>query len=327
MRRWTRTRAARRPLGRDEGAYMHIEKVAIIGKGAVGLLYGSMIESALGAGTVEFVMDGERYARHADDAVTINGEPCGIATVPASRAQLADAVIVTIKTTGLAAALDTMEAVVGPQTRIASLCNGIRSERAIAERFGWGRTVLSVAQGMDAVFIGDAMTYTHSGEIRFGAAEGTEAGVVDDLADLYARAGISHTVETDIVRRLWTKLMLNVGLNQTCMVYGGTYGSVLEPGGEQLRCFVAAMREARAVAEAESVGLTEADLSAMVDLVRGLDPAGMPSMAQDRVNGKLTEVEEFAGTIRELGRAHGIITPTNDWLYQRVRVIEGSDSR
>ncbi|WP_321973667.1 2-dehydropantoate 2-reductase [Paratractidigestivibacter sp.] len=306
---------------------MHIEKVAIIGKGAVGLLYGSMIESALGAGTVEFVMDGERYARHADDAVTINGEPCGIATVPASRAQLADAVIVTIKTTGLAAALDTMEAVVGPQTRIASLCNGIRSERAIAERFGWGRTVLSVAQGMDAVFIGDAMTYTHSGEIRFGAAEGTEAGVVDDLADLYARAGISHTVETDIVRRLWTKLMLNVGLNQTCMVYGGTYGSVLEPGGEQLRCFVAAMREARAVAEAESVGLTEADLSAMVDLVRGLDPAGMPSMAQDRVNGKLTEVEEFAGTIRELGRAHGIITPTNDWLYQRVRVIEGSDSR
>ncbi len=327
MRRWTRTRAARRPLGRDEGAYMHIEKVAIIGKGAVGLLYGSMIESALGAGTVEFVMDGERYARHADDAVTINGEPCGIATVPASRAQLADAVIVTIKTTGLAAALDTMEAVVGPQTRIASLCNGIRSERAIAERFGWGRTVLSVAQGMDAVFIGDAMTYTHSGEIRFGAAEGTEAGVVDDLADLYARAGISHTVETDIVRRLWTKLMLNVGLNQTCMVYGGTYGSVLEPGGEQLRCFVAAMREARAVAEAEGVGLTEADLSAMVDLVRGLDPAGMPSMAQDRVNGKLTEVEEFAGTIRELGRAHGIITPTNDWLYQRVRVIEGSDSR
>ncbi|WP_321972157.1 2-dehydropantoate 2-reductase [Paratractidigestivibacter sp.] len=306
---------------------MHIEKVAIIGKGAVGLLYGSMIESALGAGTVEFVMDGERYARHADDAVTINGEPCGIATVPASRAQLADAVIVTIKTTGLAAALDTMEAVVGPQTRIASLCNGIRSERAIAERFGWGRTVLSVAQGMDAVFIGDAMTYTHSGEIRFGAAEGTEAGVVDDLADLYARAGISHTVETDIVRRLWTKLMLNVGLNQTCMVYGGTYGSVLEPGGEQLRCFVAAMREARAVAEAEGVGLTEADLSAMVDLVRGLDPAGMPSMAQDRVNGKLTEVEEFAGTIRELGRAHGIITPTNDWLYQRVRVIEGSDSR
>jgi 2-dehydropantoate 2-reductase len=307
---------------RETRSSMSIEKVAIIGKGAVGLLYGSMIEAALGEGSVEFVMDDERFSRHEGDAVTINGEACGIATVPASRARVADAVILTIKTTGLEAALDTMEAVVGPSTRIASLCNGIRSEKAVAERFGWERTVLSVAQGMDAVFIGDAMTYTHSGEIRFGAAEGTAAGVVEDFAELYGRAGISHTVEDDIVRRMWTKLMLNVGLNQTCMVYGGTYGSVLEPGGEQLRCFVAAMREARAVAEAEGVGLTEADLSQMVELVRGLDPAGMPSMAQDRVNGKLTEVEEFAGTIRELGAKHGIVTPTNDWLYQQVRTIE-----
>ena len=301
---------------------MGIEKVAIIGKGAVGLLYGSMIENALGPGAVEFVMDDERFSRHIDDQVTVNGQPCTIATVPASRARQADAVILTIKTTGLAAALDTMEAVVGPKTVIASLCNGIRSEKSIAQRCGWQNTVLSVAQGMDAVFIGNAMTYTHTGEIRFGAAEGTAAGVVDALADLYSRAGISHTVEVDIVRRMWTKLMLNVGLNQTCMVYGGTYGSVLEPGGEQLRCFVAAMREVRAVAAAEGVTLTEDDLSQMVALMAGLDPAGMPSMAQDRVNGKRTEVEEFAGTICELGRAHGILTPTNDWLYERVREIE-----
>ena len=301
---------------------MGIEKVAIIGKGAVGLLYGSIIENALGPGAVEFVMDDERFSRHMNDQVTINGQPCTIATVPASRARQADAVILTIKTTGLAAALDTMEAVVGPKTVIASLCNGIRSEKSIAQRFGWQNTVLSVAQGMDAVFIGNAMTYTHTGEIRFGAAEGTAAGVVDALADLYSRAGISHTVEVDIVRRMWTKLMLNVGVNQTCMAYGGTYGSVLEPGSEQLRCFVAAMREVRAVAAAEGVTLTEDDLSQMVALMASLDPAGMPSMAQDRVNGKRTEVEEFAGTIRELGRAHGILTPTNDWLYERVRQIE-----
>ena len=59
-----------------------------------------------------------------------------------------------------------------------------------------------------------------------------------------------------------------------------------------------------------------------VALMAGLDPDGMPSMAQGRVNGKRTEVEEFAGTICELGRAHGILTPTNDWRYERVRQIE-----
>ena len=301
---------------------MRIEKVAIIGKGAVGMLYGSMIESALGPGTVEFVMDDARFSRHSGEVVTINGEPCKIATVPASKARKADAVLLTIKTTGLAAALDTMEAVVGPETRIASLCNGIRSEAVIAERFGWDRTVLSVAQGMDAVFIGGALTFSHTGEICFGAADATDAAAVSDLADLYERAGISHVVETDIRHRMWTKLMLNVGLNQTCMVYAGNYGTVSDPAGEQFRCFVAAMREVRAVAEAEGVRLTEDDLAQMIDIVRGIDPEGMPSMAQDRVNGKLTEVDEFSGAIRELGRKHGIVTPTNDWLYERVRQIE-----
>lgn len=41
---------------------MHIEKVAFIGKGGIGLLYGSMMAKALGNGIVEYVMDDERFA-------------------------------------------------------------------------------------------------------------------------------------------------------------------------------------------------------------------------------------------------------------------------
>ena len=301
---------------------MAIESVAIIGRGAVGMLYGSIAEKNLGPGFVEFVMDDERFARHAGEVPTVNGEPLRVRTLPASEAGPVDLVILATKATGLDQALDTMERLVGPRTAIASLLNGITSEERVAERFGWGRTVLSVAQGMDAVFIGGEMTYTHPGEIRFGAAPGTEAGVVDDVADLYARAGIPHVVEADIRRRMWVKLMLNVGINQTCMAYGGTYGTASEPGGEQNRCFVAAMREALAVARAEGVDVTETDLAQMAELVAGLEPDGLPSMAQDRVNRKPTEVEEFAGTIIRLAESHGILVPTNRWLYGRIREIE-----
>ena len=115
---------------------MRINKVAFIGKGGVGLLYGSMIARALGDDAVEFVMDDARYERHAADQLKINGEPSNLRSVRASEATPADLVILTIKTTGLNQALDTMEAVVGPETRIASLCNGITSEQKIAERFG-----------------------------------------------------------------------------------------------------------------------------------------------------------------------------------------------
>lgn len=305
---------------------MQIQRAAIIGKGAVGLLYGSLIARNVGPDAVEYVMDDDRLARHAADAVTINGDPCRIRTVDASTAADEDPVdllILAIKATGLEQALATMESCVGPQTRIISLLNGITSEEAIARRFGWKNTVLSVAQGMDAVFIDGALTYTHPGEIRLGPAPETAPGVVDQIADFLARAGIAHVVEADIRRRQWVKFMLNVGLNQTCMVYAGTYGSIAAPG-EQNRSFIAAMREAIAVAHAEGVDLDEEDLLQMVAMVESLDPAGMPSMAQDRINCKRSEVEQFAGTIIRLADRHGILVPQNRYLYDRVAQIEAA---
>ena len=300
---------------------MQINKVAFIGKGGVGLLYGSMIAQALGNDAVEYVMDDARFERHANDALTVNGKPCALKSVRASEAMPADLVILTVKTTGLDQALRTMERVVGPSTLIASLCNGITSEQKIAERFGWKHTVLGICHGMDAVFLNGALTFTNTG---FGAAAGTAPATVAGIDELYTRCGIAHTVEADIAHRMWAKLMLNDGINQTCMAYGGTYGSATEQGSEQRRCFVSAMRETLAVANAEGIELTEADLTQMVRLIEGLDPAGMPSMAQDRVARRKTEVEEFAGTICRLASKHNIQAPQNEWLYQRIRDIEAS---
>ena len=271
-------------------------------------------------------MDDARFERHRHDRTLINGVQCDIETLPVS--DLAserpfDLVVLATKATGLDQALSTMEALVGPNTCIISLLNGIRSERIIAERFGWQHTVLSVAQGMDAVFLNGELTYTHPGEIRFGAAEETNPGVVDSIAAFFRRAGIPYTVEANVEHRLWTKFMLNVGINQTCMAYGGTYGTATAPG-EQNRCFIAAMREAMAVARAEGIELTEQDLGDMVDLIASIDPAGMPSMAQDRVAHRRTEVEEFAGTVIRLAEQHGILVPQNRWLYDRIREIETS---
>lgn len=303
------------------GLSVRIEKAAIIGKGAVGLLYGSLIASNIGPDAVEFVMDDQRFRRHSDDKIRINGDPCEIRTVPASEAQPVDLLILAIKATGMETALRTMKSCVGPETRIISLLNGITSEERIAEVFGWGNLVLSVAQGMDAVYIGTEHTYTHPGQVRFGAAPHTDEGVVDEIADFFARAGIDFVVEDDIRHRMWTKLMMNVGLNQTCMVYEGTYGTVTAEG-EQNRSLVAAMRETMAVARAEGVELTEADLSQMVALTESLDPNGMPSMAQDRINKRPSEVEEFAGAIIGRAEKHGILVPQNRYLYRRIQEIE-----
>ena len=307
-----------------EMIHMQINKVAFIGKGGVGLLYGSMIAQALGNDAVEYVMDDARFERHANDALTVNGKPCALKSVRVSEAMPADLVILTVKTTGLDQAIQTMEHIVGPNTFVASLCNGITSEQKIAERFGWKHTVLGICQGMDAVFLNGELTFTNTGEIRFGAAAGTDPETVAAIDKLYARCGIAHAVEDNIAHRMWAKLMLNDGINQTCMAYGGTYGSATEQGSEQRRCFVSAMRETLAVANAEGIELAEADLTQMVHLIEGLDPAGMPSMAQDRIAQRKTEVEEFAGTVCRLAAKHGIQVPQNEWLFSRIREIEAS---
>ncbi len=303
---------------------MKIKSVAIVGKGAVGLLHGSKIAQNAGLDRLVFAMDDARFERHRDDEVLINGEPCPIESAPMSACEPVDLVIVAVKATGLGAAIESMAPLVGHQTRIISLLNGVTSEEHIAARYGWEHLVLAITQGMDAVFIDGKLTFSHPGEIRLGNAPGTEPGVVEDIAKLLERAQIAHVVEQDIRRRMWTKLMLNVGINQTCMVFGSTYGDAMAANSEQNRCFIAAMREARAVANAEGIPLSEEDLAAMVNVIAELDPAGMPSMAQDRINRKRTEVELFAGTIIERAERHGILVPQNRWLYQRVREIEAS---
>ena len=254
---------------------MQINKVAFIGKGGVGLLYGSMIAQALGNDAVEYVMDDARFERHANDALTVNGKPCALKSVRASEATPVDLVILTVKTTGLDVALKTLESVVGPDTLIASLCNGITSEQKIAERFGWEHTVLGICQGMDAVFLNGELTYTNAGEIRFGAAAGTDPATVIAIDELYTRCGIAHTVEHDIAHRMWAKLMLNDGINQTCMPTAAPterYGAGLRAAPQFC------LRHARDACSRQCRGYRahRADLTQMVRLIKGSIPPACP---------------------------------------------------
>lgn len=130
-----------------------------------------------------------------------------------------------------------------------------------------------------------------------------------------------YVIEDDIMFRLWGKFMLNVGINQTCMVYGHTYGQALSEG-ESNRALLAAFREVIAVAQAEGIGLSEKDVNQYIEILKTLSYDGLPSMAQDRINKKPSEVEAFAGTVISLAKKHHIYVPTNEFLYKKVKEIE-----
>jgi len=115
--------------------------------------------------------------------------------------------------------------------------------------------------------------------------------------------------------------MLNVGVNQTVMIYEGTYETVQRPG--RARDFMkAAMQEVILVAQKENVPITQADFDEYIRLLDTLNPAGMPSMRQDGLAHRKSEVELFAGTVVALAEKHGIDTPVNRKIYDTILEME-----
>ena len=296
-----------------------IKNVTIVGMGALGLLYGSMMAS--GGAQVHYVVDAERSIRYQNMEVTCNGEPFRYQLVKDTEAKPADLVLTAVKSTGLAAALDTMAGCVGPETVIISVLNGISSEGILGERFGKEKMIHTVAQGMDAMKFGNSLQYTQTGKLHIGLAPGERAENLDAVKTFFDRTGVGYVEEADILRRMWSKFMLNVGVNQTCMVYGTTYGGVLADG-EPNRTMISAMREVIALAGAEGILLNEQDLNQYIDIIGTLSPEGTPSMGQDRINRKPSEVELFAGTVIRLAEKHGLYVPVNRFLYESVQEIE-----
>ena len=297
--------------------------IAVIGAGALGVMFGQRMTQTLGPQRVFFAADAQRAARYAAQSFTCNGAACTFRFVTRQQAQPAALAVFAVKSTGLAAAIETMRPFIGPETLVISLLNGITSEGELAAAYGPEHVLYCVAQGMDAVKDGPAVTYRNRGKLLLGSGTGARTPAVDAAAALLLEAGVPCAIHEDILYRQWSKLMLNVGLNQVCAVYNVPYRGVQHPGTAR-DTMLAAMREAQALAAREGVTLTDADISAWMKMTDALNPDGMPSMRQDTLARRPTEVELFAGAMRRLGEKHSVPTPVNDMLYRRIAELEAA---
>lgn len=303
-----------------------IKRVTIVGMGALGILYGDFFVNALGRDNVTFLADSARVSRYGKNPVFCNGRECsfkiqdGSIPDPQGPAQL---LIFAVKATALEEAIETVRNQVGKDTIILSVLNGITSESMIGSALGMEHVLYCVAQGMDAVKLGNELTYSHMGQVCIGIPEGEsyKEPMLRAVTDLFDETGFPYTREQDILRRLWCKWMLNVGVNQTVMVAKGTYGTVQKPGKER-RMMMAAMAEVVALAEKEGIRVTNEDLQSYMDLADSLDPDCMPSMRQDGVAGRRTEVELFSGAVIEKAEQYGLDVPVNRELYRRIKEME-----
>lgn len=303
-----------------------ITNITLIGMGALGVLYGNHFAKALGAEHVRFLADAGRIVGYQQNGIFCNEAKCHFTYQDTAQpGEKADLLIFAVKATTLQKAIEEVRDFVDEHTIILSVLNGISSEEIIEGKLGSGTVLYSIAQGMDAVKAGNQVTYTRIGTVCIGVpkTQAEKYPMLDRVVELFGRTGLPYVIEPDIMHRLWGKWMLNVGVNQTVMVKEGNYGTVQKPG-EARDMMVAAMREAMAIAQKEMVSVTEQDLNEYLDLIDTLSPEGMPSMRQDGLAKRYSEVELFAGTVLQKAKKHGIDVPVNRYFYEIVKKIEAS---
>jgi 2-dehydropantoate 2-reductase len=299
-----------------------IKTVAIVGAGAMGAAYGAMLTEA-GSFSPFFVASGERYQRLREHPLTVNGKTYAIAAVlPEEVEEPADLVLVALKHHHLPEALPAIAALVGPETTILSVMNGLESERIIGSVCGMEKMVYAIAVGIDAVREGNRYVYARPGKIIFG--EGPAPGDgrrLVRLREALTRAAIPHETPADMMRVMWWKFMINVGINQASAVLRAPYG-VFHSSPDARALMLLLMREVVALAGKVSIDLNDKDLDDWFAVLSTLAPGGKTSMLQDIEAGRKTEVEIFAGKVVALGAETGVATPANQVILHIIKAME-----
>ena len=299
-----------------------IQTAGVIGLGSLGVLYATLFTRALGKERVPVLADGARIARYREQGFWYNGEPCDFNyTDAAARTEPVDLLLFAVKFGGLQDAIETCRYLVGPDTLVISVLNGISSEEILGEAFGPEHVVWCVAERMAAKKEGNRVICDPIGELAVGVPAGEDTGRLQRLTAFFDSIGFPYVVPADIRTHMWSKLLCNTGCNQAAMVFQCSYGLLHRPG-KPRDTMIGAMREVVQVANAEGIPLSEKDVDEWVGIIDALPDDGEPSMRQDGKAHRKSEVELFAGTIRRLAARHGISVPVNDWLYAQVQEME-----
>jgi 2-dehydropantoate 2-reductase len=299
-----------------------IRKISILGAGAMGAAYAAMFTDAVGF-SVSFVARGKRYERLKKQTFTVNDRLYPIPVVhPDQRPEPADLILVALKNHHLAGAVGDIAAMTGKDTAILSVMNGLESEATIGAVCGMDKLVYAIAVGIDALFEEGRYSYAHPGKIIFGpVGDGSKGPRLDRIGEALDRAGIANEVPADIMRAMWWKFMINVGINQASAVLRAPYG-IFQSSTAARELMRSLMQEVVALAENADIDLAEKDIDAWEQILTHLSPAGKTSMLQDMEAGRKTEVEIFAGKVVALGQRHLIPTPVNETVQRIIKVME-----
>jgi len=302
-------------------------RIVVVGTGGVGAYFGGRLAQA--GSDVTFVARGkhlEAILAHGLRVESINGD----FTIQPARATdrpdvigPVDLVLCCVKSWQVSEAAQAMHALIGPQTVVIPLQNGVEAHATLSRILGEAHVlpglcrVISMIVGPGHIRHLGAAPYVSIGELDGGTSPRTQ-----EVARVFAQAqGLTFELSRSILADLWKKFMLIApwsGLGALTRAPIGVIRGIPETRAMLLQ----SIREVFTVARANGVPLEEKAVDATLGLVDGMPPQGTASMQRDIMEGRPSELHEQCGAVVRFGEKGGVPTPLNRFIYHSLLPLE-----
>ena len=301
-------------------------KIAVVGVGAMGSVYAALLAdagnevSAIDVSTSQISAIRE-HGLHVEGAsgdrvvrLHATGDPAEVGSV--------ELVVIATKAMHVRAAAESTRLLLGPETVVLPIQNGLGSSDAVAEVVGADRVVVGVAGGFGASVISPGHAHHHGLElVRLGELTGATTLRLERIAETWRAAGFTVATFDDIGRLVWEKLICNVAFSGPCAVLDATIGEVLESEHAWSIASACAV-EAFDVAVAGGIALGFDDPVAYVASFGKAIAGARPSLALDLRAGRPTEIDVINGAIPPRAAELGLAAPCNEKIVALVKALE-----
>lgn len=308
-------------------------RIAIVGAGAMGCLYGGLLSESGQDVTLLDIMEDHVKAMNENglrmevksasggfeerifDSVKATTNPLDIGVV--------DLAIIFVKSTFTRQAAEANRVLFGPDTTVLTLQNGMGNVEAISTVVDETNIIAgTTAHGATMLELGH-IRHAGSGKTILGELDGKVSKRMEEIATIFNQAGLETEVTENVTGLLWDKLLVNVGINALTAILGVPNGKLVEIQ-EAENLLEQAVEEGHKVAEARGVRLNHSDPVAHTKEVCRATAENRSSMLQDITNGRKTEIDMINGAIAREGRAVFVPTPVNELLTLLIKSKEAS---
>jgi len=301
-------------------------KIAVIGAGAMGCLFGGRLAQAGHEVVLVDVFQPQIDALNEHGLLLTDDNGSSRikieAAVAAELAGVRELLIFFTKAMHSAAAARDAKHLFGPESWALTVQNGIGNDDAIAAHISRERLIVGMTNySADLVSVGQVATHGF-GEIRIWGAD-QPSSRVSDIATCLNAAGLVCRADPNVQNAIWEKVTFNAAMNAVAAITRLPVGGLADdPDARDLLKRI--VEEASVVACAAGHAIDPAHVWTVIEAAFAAHRQHTPSMLQDILAGRLTEIDAINGAIVLQGRKLGVSTPYNDALTSLVRAIQRS---